>query len=102
MNRDTILTFLKELRTDPRHAMFKKIGLFGSYAKDKADDYSDIDIAVQIDKRYFETHDVWDYFDAIEMIKKRIFHQFHRKSDVFDIESTSSLKEQILKDVIYV
>lgn len=102
MQVNIILDYLKELKANPSNRIFEQIGLFGSYAKNSADEFSDIDIAVKVNQEYLRTHDVWEYFDAIRSIKEGILHKFHLKSDIFDLDSVSPLKEQIMKDVIYV
>ena len=102
MQNNNILAYLRTLKLNPDYRVFEEIGLFGSYAKQKADIFSDIDVAVKVDKNYLETHDVWDYFDAINAIKEGIFKKFHIKSDVFDVDSISPLKKEIMKDIIYV
>ncbi len=101
MKKEEILEYLKQLQTQYNH-VFTKIGLFGSYAKDNFDEFSDIDIAVKVNKEYLQTHDVWEYFEAINSIQNSIFNKFHIKSDIFDIDSVSPYKEQILKEIIYV
>jgi len=102
MQNDNILAYLRTLKLNPDFKIFKEIGLFGSYAKQQADIFSDVDVAVKIDKNYLDTHNVWDYFDAIDAIKEGISKKFHIKSDVFDVESISPFKKEIMKDIIYV
>lgn len=102
IEKNKILNYLKEFKNSPDNRLFLEIGLFGSYAKNEADSFSDIDIAVRVDKEYLKTHDIWDYFDAINEIKKSLLQQFHLKSDVFDLDSSSVLVERIQKDIIYV
>jgi len=99
VTKEEILNYLRELKKD---SVFSKVGLFGSYAKDDFDAYSDVDIAVQFDRNYLKTHDVWDYFDAIKSIQHQIMQRFGLKSDIFDLDSASPLREQIEKDTIYV
>jgi predicted nucleotidyltransferase len=102
MQNGKILEYLRALKSNPRFKIFEKIGIFGSYATQKADAFSDVDVVVSVNKKYLETHDVWDYFDAINSIKEGIAKKFHLQSDVFDIESVSPLKKEIMKDAIYV
>ena len=99
MTKNEILDYLSELKSN---SIFKEVGLFGSYAKNDFDSFSDVDIAVRMDSQYLKTHDVWDYFDAIESMRKSIMQRFHLKSDIFDLDSVSPLKEKIIKDIIYV
>ena len=102
MKKDEILNYLKEFKDSPHNKLFTEIGLFGSYAKNQADDFSDIDVAVKVDKKYLETHDVWDYFDAINEMKMALLKRFKLQSDIFDLENSNTLVEKIKKDIIYV
>jgi len=102
MKKDEILGYLKEFKNSSQNKLFTEIGLFGSYAKNQADIFSDIDIAVKVDKTYLKQNDIWDYFDAINDIKIALLKRFNLQSDVFDLESSTTLVEKIKKDIIYV
>ena len=102
MKKDEILNYLKEFKDSSHNKLFIEIGLFGSYAKNQADDFSDIDVAVKVDKEYLERHDIWDYFDAINEMKMALLKRFKLQSDIFDLESSNGLVEKIKKDIIYV
>lgn len=102
MQKEKILDYLKEFKNSPQNRLFLEIGLFGSYAKNQADSFSDIDVAVRVDQEYLKGYDIWDYFDAIEAFKTELLKKFHLKSDVFDLDSSSPLVESIKKDIIYV
>jgi len=97
-----ILRYLTDKKVDFEQDGIEKIGLFGSFAKDTASSDSDIDIAIKLKKNYLKNHDVWEYFTLIEKIKKQITDKFHKKSDIFDLDSTTDIKQQIQKEVIYV
>jgi hypothetical protein len=102
MRRDEILDYLKEFKHSSQNKIFSEIGLFGSYARNQADVFSDVDIAVKINKDYLKEHDIWDYFNAINDMKKNILKRFNLQSDIFDLESSSTIVEKIKKDIIYV
>jgi len=102
MKKDEILSYLKEFKDSSQNRLFTEIGLFGSYARNQADAFSDIDVAVKVDKNYLKQHDIWDYFDAINEMKMALLKRFNLRSDVFDLESSTSLVEKIKKDIIYV
>jgi len=102
MKRDEILSYLKEFKDSSQNRLFTEIGLFGSYAKNQADDFSDIDVAIKVDKEYLKQHDIWDYFDAINEIKIALLKRFNLRSDIFDLESSTPLVDKIKKDIIYV
>ena len=97
-----ILKYLADKKIDFEKNGIEKIGLFGSFAKGTATEYSDIDIAIKLKQNYLKNHDVWEYFTLIENIKKQIMDEFHKKSDVFDLDSATDIKHQIQKEVIYV
>ncbi len=102
MQKEDILSYLADIKSDLVKNGIEKIGLFGSYAKDRADLFSDIDIAIKMKSSYLSEHDVWEYFNLIESIKKMLLTKFSRKVDVFDLDSTSDIKDTITKDIIYV
>ena len=102
MQKEDILRFLKEFKESPRNKFFTQIGLFGSYARDEADVFSDIDVAVKVDKEAMSRYDVWSYFDALSEIKSALLKRFHLKSDVLDLDSGSPLLEQIQEEIVYV
>jgi len=73
----------------------KKIGLFGSFARDEEDDNSDIDIVVELEKP--------DMFYLIG-IKQTLEEKFNKKVDVVRIRDKMNevLKDKIMREVIYV
>ncbi len=102
MQKEHILSYLADIKGDLVKNGIEKIGLFGSYAKDRADLFSDIDIAIKMKSSYLKEHDVWEYFNLIESIKKMLLTKFSKKVDVFDLDSTGDIKDTITKDIIYV
>ncbi|KYJ86282.1 nucleotidyltransferase family protein [Sulfurovum riftiae] len=102
MQKEHILSYLADMKSDLAKKGIEKIGLFGSFAKDKADTFSDIDIAIKIKKSYLDEHDVWDYFTLIDSIKQMLLKKFSRKIDVYDLDSSSDIKDTISKEIIYV
>ncbi len=97
-----ILTFLINIKPQLQKDGIEQVGLFGSYAKNNATLTSDIDIAIKLNKNYLDKNDVWNYFNEINKIKGMIYEEFQIKSDVFDLDSSSFLKEKIEKEVLYV
>lgn len=97
MNKDEILRYLKEHKQELReHFGVIKIGLFGSYAKNENTQSSDIDISVELDKKYKKLHN----FLSLE---RELSNVFGKKVDL-GIESTLKphAKKQIEKEIIYV
>ena len=97
-----VLTFLTTIKPQLQKDGIEQVGLFGSYAKNSATLTSDIDIAIKLDKNYLDKNDVWNYFNEINKIKEMVYDKFQIKSDVFDLDSSSSLKNKIEKEVLYV
>ncbi len=98
----SIVNYLQEIKGDLLIDGISKIALFGSFARDEATVYSDIDIAIQKEKNYLSTRSAYDYFNEVSKIKNLIRKKFHRNSDIFDLDSNSSMKNSITKDLIYV
>ena len=97
-----ILTFLTNIKSQLQKDGIEQVGLFGSYARNSATLTSDIDIAIKLNKNYLDKNDVWNYFNEINKIKEMVYNKFQIKSDVFDLDSSSSLKNKIEKEVLYV
>ena len=102
MKKEHILTYLTDIKDDLAKKGIEKIGLFGSFAKDSAGQSSDIDIAIKLKKSYLDEHDVWEYFRLIDTIKSRLFLRFSKKVDIYDLDSSSDIKNCIEEEVIYV
>ena len=96
MTKGYILDFLKLNRTMLEEKFgVTKIGLFGSYARDEANEQSDIDIAVEIkSSNSFRSFFALLYFLENSLKTKVDFGIEHSMKRV--------AKETLLKDIIYV
>ncbi len=95
LNKTDILKYLAEHYSEFQEKyQVEKIGLFGSYAKDKATDESDIDIFVKMKPSLFD----------MVAIKEQIENDLHKKVDI--IREHKNIKpfflQIIQRDVIYV
>jgi len=71
-----------------------KIGLFGSYAKDKQTEDSDIDIYVEFKHKTFDNlAGLWNYLEELYHKKIDLFHKHKNNNSV--------IISNIQKDVIY-
>ena len=71
-----------------------KIGLFGSYAKDKQNEDSDIDIYVEFRHKTFDNlAGLWNYLEELYHKKIDLFHKHKNNNQV--------IISNIQKDVIY-
>jgi len=100
--KENILQYLQEIKEELQEKGIVKIALFGSYAKDSQNVYSDIDIAISKDIYFLEKNSSYSYFDIVGNLQEKIRKKFHRNIDVFDLDSKSSFKQSIEKELIYV
>ncbi|MDQ1244397.1 MAG: uncharacterized protein QG565_737 [Campylobacterota bacterium] len=94
LTRETILNFLKTHKQEfkEKYAV-EKIGLFGSYAKNEANENSDIDIVVKMPSRFDIYYDFKEYLEAA----------FEKKVDLgLEKSIRSFVANEIKKDIIYV
>jgi predicted nucleotidyltransferase len=100
--KENILQYLKEIKEDLADDGIISLALFGSFARDEQSVYSDIDIAIRKEKNYLQKRDAYSYFNEIDKIKQMIKSKFHRNSDIFDLDSNSSITQNIQRDLLYV
>lgn len=101
-SKENILDYLREIKGELYKDGIVSLALFGSFARGEQGIYSDIDIAILKEKDYLQKRDAYTYFNEVEKIKQMIYNKFHRNSDVFDLDSNSSMKYTISKDLLYV
>ncbi len=74
----------------------RKIGLFGSYARDEQSDQSDIDILIEMGS------DTENIFDKRLRLKDLLMKRFAKNVDICHEQAIKPLfRELILKDAIY-
>ena len=95
MNKKYILDKLSQIDKN-KYGIFE-IGLFGSYAKDNADDDSDIDILVKLELKK-ELEKIFNRKG--DLIEKGTFDNKFRNDNVREYKE--KIKEEILGSVIYV
>ncbi|WP_456485837.1 nucleotidyltransferase family protein [Hydrogenimonas sp.] len=78
------------------------VALFGSFAKDKATPYSDVDIAIRKSPDFLQKKGSYAYFDLIDEIKVLLRQKLHRNIDIFDLDSDSPFKEMVEREMIRV
>lgn len=95
-SRKEILDFLiKNMESLERDFSVKKIGIFGSYARNEATDESDLDVVVELEKA--------DMFYLIG-IKQTLEEYFGCRVDVVRMRKTMNptLRRRIEKDAVFV
>jgi predicted nucleotidyltransferase len=100
MKRDDILRTLKNNMDELERFGVKRIGIFGSFARNEAGEESDVDIIVEFEE---ERGGFEDFGGLVEFLEKL----FKREVDILTpvgIETIRirSVKERIKKEVLYV
>ncbi|MBI5332796.1 MAG: nucleotidyltransferase family protein [Candidatus Aenigmarchaeota archaeon] len=93
LTRKTITEKIKKNRKELSKYGVKKIGLFGSFARQTQRKRSDIDILIKLDKPTFD-----NYIELKFMLEK----MFHRKVDLVIEDNLKSGVEHIKEETIYV
>ena len=96
LTQQEILKYLKEYKELKKSEYsIKRLGIFGSYERDEADENSDIDIVVD-----FEKPDLLNQVCIMQELREK----FHKKVDVVALwrRMNPKLLSRIEKDVIYV
>ncbi|NPA28044.1 MAG: nucleotidyltransferase domain-containing protein, partial [Epsilonproteobacteria bacterium] len=86
MKKDEIILFLKEIKPEFEKRGITQIALFGSFAKDEVNIYSDIDIAIKKDRKKVTTPSVYEYFNIINDLKRVVKKRFKRRVDILDLD----------------
>ena len=101
---DTILLQkLKDKKKSLLNDGFEIIGVFGSYAKGKEKQNSDIDLLYDIKPIFLQKYGGFEAFAKINEIRKELKEYLKKDVDLATIDNNSkTFKEYALKDVIYV
>ena len=101
--QEDILQFLKTLKPKLSKDGIKTLGLFGSFAKNENNRYSDIDIVYESSETFREKFKGWTAFTYLnENLRDKISNHFHIQVDLFDLNSGSSIRDKVEKEAIYV
>lgn len=96
MEREIIIRFLKNFKRENKNKYhIESLGIFGSVAKNKATDKSDIDVVVKLTKQ--------DLFEIIG-IKQDLEEKLHYPIDIVSYREkmNSFLKKRIDEEAVYV
>lgn len=100
--KENILAYLKDIKSELAQDGIVSLALFGSFARNEENIYSDIDVAIKKEKDYLKTRTAYTYFEEVSKIKEMIQKKFHRNSDIFDLDSDSPMKKNIQQELQYV
>jgi len=95
MTKEYILDYLRDNKEKFKKDFgVTKIALFGSYARDEQRDDSDIDIAIEVIKANLKNRFNLQYF---------LEEHFNKKIDLgYFTTFRTSIKKEVMKDIIYV
>ena len=103
LTKEHILAYLSSIKEELAQDGITQIGLFGSYAKDKADLASDIDIVICSSKQFSENFSDFAGAIYIDELAQKIRKQFKIQVDICDTFSMSEeRKKHLLSEAIYV
>ncbi len=100
--QENIIHYLKELKQELLEYGITSLALFGSFATNTQTVYSDIDIAISKSDKFLNNKSSYQYFNIIGEVKSKVRKKFHRNIDIFDLDSNSTFKTSIEKELIYV
>jgi predicted nucleotidyltransferase len=97
ISREEIIAFLQENKETFRDLYgIRKIGLFGSFARNEQTVYSDLDILIEMDS---STENI---FDKRLQLQELLMKRFSRKVDICHEKAIKPVfRNLILKDTIY-
>jgi len=101
--KNEILTFLNTLKPELTANGIISLGLFGSVAKDTNTKNSDIDIVYKTTDKFINQYKGWSAFTYLQThVRDKISNKFNISVDMFDLNSSSTIKHKIAKEAIYV
>jgi len=102
MTKKEIIEYLKSIKPIFQKKGIEEIALFGSFAQEDTNIYSDIDIAIKKSRDFIEKQGAYEYFNVINEIKYMLIKKFGKNVDILDLDSKSPFLKDIKKDLIYV
>ena len=105
MNLITLTNILSEYKNLYADEGFNIVGIFGSCARGTDNQFSDIDLAYDLEHQKFSEkyNDGFSKLLRIDAIKNELEKVFHKKIDLVSLNSSNKeLIEEIKKELIYV
>jgi len=102
MTKKEIIEYLKSIKPIFQKKGIEEIALFGSFAQEDTNIYSDIDIAIKKSRDFIEKQGAYEYFNVINEIKYMLIKKFGKNVDILDLDSKSPFLKDIKEDLIYV
>jgi hypothetical protein len=98
-----ILSFLKLIKPELVSNGIYNLGLFGSVAKQSHTAQSDIDIVYETSQTFINKYKGWSAFTYLNSnLRDKIAKKFNVNVDMFDLNSSSPIKDIVKKEALYV
>jgi hypothetical protein len=102
-SKNDILLFLQTLKPELFAQGIVSLGLFGSVAKETNTTMSDIDIVYETSDAFINKYKGWSAFTYLNThLRDKIAKKFNTHVDMFDLNSSSSIKEKVKNEALYV
>jgi len=102
-SKNDILLFLQTLKPELFAQGIVSLGLFGSVAKETNITMSDIDIVYETSDAFINKYKGWSAFTYLNThLRDKIAKKFNTHVDMFDLNSSSSIKEKVKNEALYV
>ena len=98
MNKDIIISKAHIFNRLYKEKGFILFSLFGSYARETEDIFSDIDFTYKINHDIFFKDDAFAKLEKIESIKKELEEMFHKKVDLIPANTKNHFMQEQLQE----
>ncbi len=101
--KEEVVDFLKILKPELNSQGIVSLGLFGSITKNTNTSSSDIDIVYETSDTFINKYKGWNAFTYLNThLRDKIANKFNTHVDMFDLNSSSFIKEKVKKEALYV
>ena len=102
-SKNEILLFLKILKPELSAEGIISLGVFGSIAKETNTSSSNIDIVYETSETFLKNHKGQNAFTYLNAhLRDKISEKFNTHVDMFDLNSSSTFKDKIRKEALFV
>jgi len=101
-SRAEIIRKIEQAKKMFQETGFIVLGVFGSFARDEADENSDVDILYELSSEFRKKHKGFKAIAEIDRIKDNLEKLFNRKVDLVNKSTQKVGKSRILAEVVHV
>jgi predicted nucleotidyltransferase len=98
LTKEEIINILHNTNTKYKGSGFELVSLFGSYARDTADMFSDVDLTYKINHNIFFKDDAFAKLAKIDEIKKELEKKLRKKVDLIPSNTKNPLIQKSLQE----